>query len=85
MLNGGSIMSKLTNLSFTPESFQNLQFELIVDLYSKISTLESFIVEYLTEHKPEQYETEKLVNWFTETTNTNKLNLIAEITRKHSL
>ncbi len=78
-------MSNKFDLKFTPETLQNLQFELIVDIYSKISSLQAFIVEYLADNQPDNYSAEELAEWFSENIKTNKLNLIAEITRKHSM
>lgn len=78
-------MSDKFELKFTPEVLQNLQLELIIDIYSKISSLQAFIIEQLADKKPDKYNTKELAEWFTENINANKLNLIAEITRKHSI
>ena len=78
-------MSDGFEFKLTPETFQSLQIELIIDIYAKILSLQSFIVEYLSDNQPDKYDDKQLTDWFSESVNSNRLNLIAEITRKHSM
>lgn len=77
-------MVKGFNLQCTPEQNNNMIVEMLVDIYAKISSLQSFIIDHYGEEN-KSISKEELFKYFEEITDANRLEVIAGITKKFSL
>ncbi|MEW5843743.1 MAG: hypothetical protein AB1775_10810 [Bacteroidota bacterium] len=71
-------------MEFTPAQRDNAIFFMLFDIHSKLSSIQAFISEYLSDNSKEGRTDKDFENYLNGIAQTNRLELIAEITRRFS-